>query len=85
MKLGIYSIKDKLTGFMNITLDQNDYSAIRNFEHAVTRVDSLFYSHPEHYSLYKLGWFYTSDGVIELVDSIPIANASDILLKKGDE
>lgn len=85
MILGIYSIKDSLTGFMNCTLEQNDASAIRNFEHAVTRVDSLFFSHPEHYVLYKLGYFDTSAGISKHFDAIPIASASDILLKKGDE
>lgn len=85
MLLGIYSIKDELTGFMNCTLEQNDASAIRNFEHAVTRVDSLFYSHPAHYSLYKLGKFDTSHGIVDIVDPVPIASACDILVKKGDE
>ncbi len=82
MILGIYSIKDALTGFMNCTLEQNDASAIRNFEHAVTRVDSLFFSHPEHYSLYRIGTFDTTHGITDIMDGAPIANASDILVNK---
>lgn len=85
MKLGVYSIRDSLTGFMNVTLEQNDASAIRNFEHAVTRVDSLFYSHPEHYSLFKIGEFDTQHGFIDGIDSVILCVASDILSKKGDE
>lgn len=85
MILGIYSIKDALTGYMNVTLEQNDASAIRNFEHAVTRVDSLFFSHPEHYSLYRVGTFDTTHGIADIMDGAPIASASDILVKKGDE
>lgn len=82
MIFGIYSIKDALTGFMNCTLEQNDACAIRNFEHAVTRTDSLFFSHPEHYSLYRLGTFDTTHGISDIVDGVPIANASDVLVKK---
>lgn len=85
MILGIYSIKDALTGFMNCTLEQNDACAIRNFEHAVTRVDSLFFSHPEHYALYRIGKFDTTVGIVDISDAVPIASASDILVKKGDE
>lgn len=64
MKLGVYCIRDRKTGFMSPNVDMNNVSAIRNFEHACMRDDSLFYSHPEDYELYKLGEFDTDSGVI---------------------
>lgn len=64
MIYGVYSIRDLKTGYLSITLEQNDASAIRNFEHACSRSDSLLYSHGSDYSLYKLGTFDTDTGTV---------------------
>lgn len=66
MKVGLYSIRDVRTGFLNITTEMNDQSAIRNFDHASRDERSLFYSHGADYSLYKLGSFDTDTGEIVL-------------------
>lgn len=61
MIYGVYAIRDLKTGFLTPTVDVNDQSAMRNFEHAVvSHPDSLFFSHPEDYTLFKLGE-YDSD------------------------
>ena len=46
MIYGIYAIKDAKTAFMPCTVDYNNDSAIRNFEHAVRTPDSRKLPHP---------------------------------------
>lgn len=72
MRYGVYSIRDSVTGFINITTDVNDTSAKRNFRHAYKNTDSLFNSHSSDYTLYKIGYFDTETGIIE--DVCPIEN-----------
>lgn len=64
MIYNIYAIRDLKTGFMSLTLDQNDPSAMRNFKHACMNTQSLFFTHPEDYALYCLGEFDTDEGQI---------------------
>lgn len=79
MKYPIFSIRDIHTGFMSPTIDQNANAAIRNFEHACMQSASLMNSHPDHYSLYKIGEFETDTGVITPLMAEHIADAVDIL------
>lgn len=66
MIFGIYSIRDAKTGFLNPTFEINDLVAQRNFESAVLNSDhSLFFTHPDDYSLYRLGLFNSDSGHIE--------------------
>lgn len=60
----IYVIRDVHTGFMTPMVDQNDASALRNFEHAVMNTESLYHSHPKDYSLYKIGTYDTETAAI---------------------
>lgn len=55
----IYTIRDKLIGFQGISLHHNDSVAMRNFEEA-------FYDapHAEDYSLYKVGTFDSTTGIV---------------------
>lgn len=69
MKYGIYSIRDLKTGFLPPTVDFNAISAMRNFEHACLNTESLFFSHPEDYSLFALGTFDTDTGRIDPDDN----------------
>lgn len=66
MKKGIYSLQDRLNGFMSITIDDKDEIAIRGFQHALACAprDSLFMTNPDDYSLYKIGEFDTDSGQI---------------------
>ncbi len=73
MKYGVYSIRDLKTGFLPPTVDLNDGSAIRNFEHACRAEESLFFSHPDDYVLFRVGTFDTDSGRI-----IPLDPISDI-------
>ena len=64
MIYGLYCVKDLKTGYLTPMTDMNDYSAMRNFEHACSNIDSLFYTHPGDYQLFKIGTFNTEDATI---------------------
>lgn len=90
MRYLVVSVRDLKTGFLQPTVDLNEASAVRNFEHAVLRNDdSLFFSHPEDYALYDLGLFDTDTGEL-ISDGLPrqIITADQViqavLTKRGD-
>lgn len=64
MKFGIYAIKDAKSSFMPCSVDTNDGTAKRNFEHAVCQPGSLFASHPNDFALYVVGCYDDADGRI---------------------
>ncbi len=64
MKMNLYVIRDQRTSFMTPSVDFNDQSAVRNFEHAVLQKDSLFNTHAEDYSLYRIGQYDNESGRI---------------------
>lgn len=82
MVFGIYAIKDVYTGYLNPTFEGNDSVARRNFEHAVLRADSLLYSHPKDYDLYRIGMFDSETGVITPCTAELIVGASSIVSKE---
>lgn len=82
MIFGIYSIRDTKCGFLQPSLDQNNEVAVRNFEHAIQRVDSLFFTHPQDYSIYKIAEFDTDSGIITPIQPIQHLADADALLRK---
>lgn len=68
MIYGLYAIKDAKSTFMPCNADLNDACAIRNFEHAVRQPDSLLRSHPNDYSLFKVGTYDNVGGYIDSID-----------------
>lgn len=80
MKLGMYAIKDAKTGFMTPTVDANDASALRNFEHAIYQHDSLLNSHPNDFTLCKLASFDTDLGICDVLPvPLVVADASEVM------
>lgn len=65
MKYGIYVIRDQRTSFLTPTVDMNDATAMRNFEHAIQDKNSLFFTHVEDYSLYRIGTYDSDTGSID--------------------
>ena len=59
MMQGIYVVKDDKVGFLQVMQDTNDATAIRNFEFAVTKADSMYAANKADFRLYKLGTFDT--------------------------
>lgn len=84
MLYNIYSIKDEKTGFLTPTIDVNDDSALRNFQYACMNADSLFFTFPSDYSLYRLGQYESDIGHI-ICDDVPIflCSASSFVKKEG--
>lgn len=87
MKFGVYSIRDSRTGFLAPTVEVSDSVASRNFEHAVLHSgDSLFFSHPEDYHLYKLGEMDSETGAIDsLVPPVLLLSASSVINRLGGD
>lgn len=79
MILNIYAIRDIHTGYLSPTFEVSDAVAIRNFEHAVCQGDSLLFSHPADYSLWRLGKFDTDTALF--ADNTPehVVDASSCL------
>lgn len=84
MKMYLYSICDVETGFLPLTVDHNDGSAIRNFRHACLNTQSLFFTSPRDYSLCRLGEFDTETGDVTPCPPKAIAYATQFVEKDGD-
>ena len=64
MKYFIYTIKDELNGYLNITLDQNDATAQRNFTYAIQN-DKQMYNTKKDFSLWCIGEYDTEKGIVD--------------------
>lgn len=82
MITGIYAIKDAKSTFMPCTVDVNDSTAIRNFEHAVRQQDSILASHPNDFALFKVGEFDNETGMISPVFPLLLCDAAQCLVKE---
>ena len=65
MKFSIYSVRDKLSGYLNISLERGDALATRNFTTVVNSPDTVLFANPGDYDLYKVGEFDSESGIIE--------------------
>jgi hypothetical protein len=83
MITGIYAIKDAKSTYMPCTVDVNDATAIRNFEHAVRQPDSLLASHPNDFAFFKVGEYDNESGVISPVfPPMQLCDAAQCLVKE---
>lgn len=85
MKYGIYAIEDAKTTFMPPTIDFNNVSAMRNFEHAVRQPDSIMRSHPSDFALFRVGTFDNENGKIIPERSPVLVCDATLCLRKEDE
>lgn len=81
MKLGVYCIRDRLSGFLQPTFEVNDQVAYRNFEHAVLQGGSLLSSHSADYDLCHIGSFDQETGIFESRTPSVLVNGHSIFLK----
>lgn len=72
MIFGVYAVRDRLTGFLTPTTDQNDAAAIRNFQFACDNTATLMYSNPLDYELCKVGTFDSDLGVLSPISPIEV-------------
>lgn len=59
----LYSIKDRLQGFMSPFYDVNDEIAMRNFDSAAQKNDIIWFN-PDEFSLYRLGSYNDESGLL---------------------
>lgn len=79
MKLSVYCIKDTKTSWLTPTVDRNDLSAKRNFSHAVRNPDSLFFTFPADFSLYRIAEFDNETGDLIGYDPVRLARGDEVL------
>lgn len=68
MKVNVFAMRDKLSGYQTPTFELNDDIAIRNFSYAINRKDTLLFAAAKHFDLYKLGTFDSDTGKFDLLD-----------------
>lgn len=67
---GIYTVRDESsTLFMSLQLNENDATAIRSFDYALASNDLMRFS-PETFSLWKVGLYDDTTGVIDACDPV---------------
>lgn len=79
MKYNVYSIRDVYVGFGNLMIENNESTAVRNFQYAVNSND-MIKKNAKDYDLYFIGTFSVDDGRFTPAD-IPdlIAHATDLI------
>lgn len=83
MITGLYAIKDAKSTFMPCTVDVNDATAIRNFEHAVRQQDSILASHPNDFALFRVGSFDNETGTVTApLSPVFLCDAAQCLVKE---
>lgn len=70
MKLGVYAMKDNLSGFVTPTFESNDEVAKRNFAYAISHKDTLLYAQKKDFDLYKIGEYDTETGHLIPLESV---------------
>lgn len=80
MKIGIYSIYDKKTGYLLPTYKQNDAQAIRDFGYDINSPEiNMIKANPEDFNLQKIGTFDNELGTIEPQNPVIIADAGQFV------
>lgn len=77
----VYSIRDVNVGFMTPVCEINEACAVRNFEFAVGKENTLLYSHAKDYDLYEIGTYDDESGL--LTSTIPKIVISGVDAKRG--
>lgn len=79
MIYGLYAIKDEKIGFLQVMQDNNDNTALRNFQFAMTRKDTMYNGFKKDFKLYKIGEFNTVSGVIHAFEPHLLASADQFV------
>lgn len=85
MKLVVCAIYDKLTGYMVPGFQQNDEQSIRAFAYDINSSEmSLINANPEDFNLQKIGTYDTETGLLEACPITILADAGQLLRKRGE-
>lgn len=80
MILSVYSVRDRLVGFLTPVLEQNDAIAMRNFSMACDKSShdsTLMTWKPSDYSLYRIASFDSDSGLISPVSPPELVCSGD--------
>ena len=80
MIYGLYCMKDEKVGYLTVTQDVNDYSAVRNFRYSISKSDSFASFSKNDFKLYKMGTFDNISGEIVLESSPTLLLSGDSLI-----
>lgn len=75
----MYSILDVNVGYGMPIVQDNDAVAMRNFENACSDRSSVFATHSSDFSLWCVGTFDDSTGIVESCEQRKICNAFDFV------
>lgn len=78
MKIGIYAMKDNVTGFAQPSFFAYEAQATRDFAYGVNQ-PGLVNFRPEDYSLWYVGTFDSDTGVVESVDPKLLVHATEVV------
>lgn len=82
MVFGVYSIKDKLQGFINVLLYVNDDVAKRDFAYSINNTPQMAYQASD-IDLYKIGTFDNKKGdIVPEKTCVFICNGREVLSEK---
>lgn len=84
MKYPIISVRDNKTGYLPPQVDQSEAAAIRNFEYAINKPDTLMYSYGADYDLFCIGEFDTDTGLISALDAPALLVSGYSVIKKAE-
>lgn len=82
MIYGLYCMKDEKVGYLTVTQDVNDYSAMRNFKYSLSKSDSFAAFSKNDFKLYKMGTFDNISGEIVLESSPTLLLSGDSLAEE---
>lgn len=85
MKYGIYAVRDKLAGYMNLAIEGNDAIACRSFGTLVNSGNSVLSASPSDFDLYKLGSYDSESGSIESCTPSFVCSGSSVFVGVGGE
>lgn len=85
MILGIYSIRDRLSGYLQPTFDLNDAVAMRNFSAAILSPDAhlLMHTNSEDYDLYRVGQFDSDSGIISALPAPELVVSGNSVFRRS--
>lgn len=85
MVYSMYSVLDANIGYGMPICQENDAVAMRSFENACSQLGSIYNTHPGDFTLYYVGTFDTSSGVLEFEEHRRVCSALDFVGNLNNE
>lgn len=82
MIYGIYGIKDRLRGFVDLKLIGTDAEAMRDFAFMCSESNAYMYFNRDDWSIYRFGWLNGENGELTIDEPEVIMRGSDLVENK---